>query len=106
METIVVAILGSGALSTLISCIFTTIRQRKEDKKCDNSKYKKLEKGLQAVLYDRIKYLCKYHINKRRITVNDLEDLNRMHLVYHNDLEGNGFLNDLMDAVHELPVIT
>lgn len=102
---IVIAILGSGAFATLINCIFTAIRDKKAEKYNDDKKYKAIEKGLQVVLYDRIKYLCKYHIDKGCISVNDLEDLKRMHSVYHTDLDGNGFLDELMNEVHTLRII-
>lgn len=55
-------------------------------------------------LYDRIKYLAKAHIKKGWISVEDYEDLKRMHHVYHdpNMLNGNGFLDALMADVDHL----
>lgn len=55
-------------------------------------------------LYDRIKYLAKAHIKKGWITVEDYEDLKRMHNVYHAPelLNGNGFLDALMAEVDHL----
>lgn len=55
-------------------------------------------------LYDRIKYLAKSHIKKGWISVEDYEDLKRMHHVYHdpNMLNGNGFLDALMAEVDHL----
>ncbi len=61
--------------------------------------------GVQQLLYDRIKYLCKAHLDRGCIATNDLEDLERMHKIYHDDLKGNGFLDDLMNNVKKLPVI-
>lgn len=55
-------------------------------------------------MYDRIKYLCKAHLDRGYIATNDLEDLERMHKIYHDDLKGNGFLDDLMNNVKKLPV--
>lgn len=59
-----------------------------------------------TILYDRIKYLGKSYIAQGCITVEDLEDLERMHSVYHDKdkLDGNGFLDDLMRKVRALPV--
>ncbi|MCD8376878.1 MAG: hypothetical protein LUD69_08030 [Oscillospiraceae bacterium] len=97
METIIVAIIGSGALSAVISGCFTLAQSRK--KKNDG-----ITNGVQQLLYDRIKYLCKAHIERGQIATNDLDDLERMHKIYHDDLNGNGFLDDLVNAVRKLPI--
>lgn len=55
-----------------------------------------------TILYDRIKYLAKAHIKRGWISVEDYEDLKRMHQVYHNELQGNGFLDALMAEVNKL----
>ncbi|MCD8364703.1 MAG: hypothetical protein LUC83_02590 [Clostridiales bacterium] len=94
---IVVAIIGSGALSAVISGVFA-IAQTKKTKKDG------VTAGVQQLLYDRIKYLCKSHLDRGYIATNDLDDLERMHEIYHDDLDGNGFLTDLMDNVRRLPV--
>jgi hypothetical protein len=55
-----------------------------------------------TILYDRIKFLAKAFINRGWVTVEELEDLNRMHAVYHDSdkLNGNGFLDKLMKKVN------
>ena len=93
---IIIAIIGSGALSTLISSIITLISQRLRKK--DNT-----AEGLQILLYDRIKHLAKSYIARGWITTEELEDLMHMHRVYH-DLGGNGYLDKLMEQVHRLEV--
>ena len=55
-----------------------------------------------TILYDRIKHLAKAYIKRGWISVEEFEDLKRMHKVYHDELEGNGFLDDLMAAVAKL----
>ena len=57
-----------------------------------------------TVLYDRIKFLAKSYIDRGWVTVEELEDLNRMHDVYHDPdkLDGNGFLKDLIKTVNSL----
>ena len=59
-----------------------------------------------TILYDRIKHLGKAYIARGYITVEELEDLDLMHEVYHNKekLGGNGFLDTLMHTVHGLEV--
>ena len=58
-----------------------------------------------TILYDRIKHLGKSYITRGYVTLEELEDLKRMHDVYHDPdkLNGNGFLDDLMNAVRSLP---
>ena len=57
-----------------------------------------------TLLYDRIKHLGKTYIARGWVTVEELEDLNRMHEVYHDEdkLNGNGFLKGLMSDVNHL----
>lgn len=59
-----------------------------------------------TILYDRIKHLAKSYIAQGFVTVEDLEDINRMHAVYHDPdkLDGNGFLKDLMHTVNSLEI--
>lgn len=54
------------------------------------------------ILYDRIKHLAKAYIKRGYITVEEYEDLKRMHKVYHDNLNGNGFLDSLMEEVDKL----
>ena len=58
-----------------------------------------------TILYDRIKHLGKSYIARGYVTLEELEDLKRMHDVYHDPdkLNGNGFLDDLMSTVRSLP---
>ena len=55
-----------------------------------------------TILYDRIKHLAKAYIKRGWISVEEYEDLKRMHTVYHDDLNGNGFLDSIMDDVDRL----
>ncbi|MBQ8621933.1 MAG: hypothetical protein IJ422_06435 [Oscillospiraceae bacterium] len=61
-----------------------------------------------TLLYDRIKHLGKSYIDRGYITVDELEDLTRMHSVYHDEdmLNGNGFLDGIMATIHELEIKT
>ena len=98
MAEIIAAVLGSSALSAVISGLFGLwqTRRRKRDG---------VTAGVQQLMYDRIKYLCKAHLSRGQIASNDLEDLIRMHQIYHDDLNGNGYLSELMEAVEELPIV-
>ena len=93
---IVLAILGSGALASVVSGIFSLINNR-------HKKETGISSGVRILLYDRIKYLCIHYIERECISTEEYEDLVNMHAVYHNDLNGNGFLDDLMDQIKNLP---
>lgn len=96
-KTIIIAIISSGALSTLISGIFNLWSARKKSK--DG-----VRAGMKMLLYDRIKHLGKAYISRGSITTDELEDLTEMHRIYHFDLDGNGFLDTLMNNVQKLPI--
>lgn len=106
---VILGILGSSVIATIISGIFALIqnKQKTDIKSVEELQATQeiLKQGLQWVLYDRIKYLCKEHISRGYIASNDLEDLERMHKVYHDGLGGNGYLDDLMQAVRRLRII-
>ena len=68
-----------------------------------NDKEDDVKTALRMLLYDRIKHLGKAYIQKGEISIENLEDLMQMHKVYHNNLNGNGFLDDLMETVRSLP---
>ena len=96
MQTIIIAIIDSGALSAVISGVFGLIQSRKRRK--DG-----LRDGVRVMLYDRIKHPGRKYIAAAEISAEDLEDLIAMHTIYH-ELDGNGFLDRLMDQVKGLPI--
>jgi hypothetical protein len=94
---IIIAILGSGALSALISGIFGMIRDRK-------SKKDGVRAGVRQLLYDKIKCLGRKYIADDQVTSEDLEDLIDMHKIYHDELNGNGYLDHVMEEVKKLKI--
>ena len=125
---ILLAVLGGGAGTALVGGIFTLIQWKlnrkaaREDRKeaAGNSnctqrgqeirELKRLVNVLveadRTIMYDRIKHLGKSYIARGYITVEELEDIDLMHTVYHDKdkLGGNGFLDALMKTVHALEV--
>lgn len=96
-RTIIIAIISSGALSTLVSALFNMWQSRKKEK--DG-----VRAGMKMLLYDRIKHLGKSYIERGFITTDELEDLTEMHSIYHEELDGNGFLDTVMKNVKALPI--
>ena len=99
MQPIIIAIIGSGALTALITNIFNIYRDRK-------SHEDGIAEGVQLLLYDRLKGLSKSYIREGKISAEDLEDLSRMWECYHDPkgLNGNGYLDSLMTTVKKLPI--
>lgn len=115
------AILGGGAGSALVGGLFTLLQWRlnrkatREDRAAElgieeSRELKRLVGVLveadRTILYDRIKHLGKSYIARGYVTVEELEDIDLMHGVYHDKdkLGGNGFLDALMHTVHGLEV--
>lgn len=114
-------ILGGGMGTALVGGLFTLLQWKlgrnaaREDRAAEfrGQEVQELKRLVQVlveadrtILYDRIKYLGKSYILRGYITVEELEDLNLMHEVYHSKdkLGGNGFLDTLMHTVHGLEV--
>ena len=98
ITTIVIAILSSGALSALVNGIFTLVNRRRDDEKS-------IMKGLRQILYNDIKREGKKYIAAGSISSDALEDLIQTHQIYHDDLKGNGYLDNIMQAVNNLPIV-
>lgn len=121
---ILLAILGGSVGSALVAGIFGLITWKlnrnavKEDKSQAHRREECAARGAEiaelnrkmdvlfladrTILYDRIKHLAKSYLCRGWVTVEELEDLNRMHEVYHDSdkLNGNGFLRELMEKVN------
>ena len=97
MEKVVIALIGSGILTTLINQVCNLLIRRAEAKSG-------AAKGLRLVLKDRLRFLCVRYIEKGWIYEDELEDLIAMHDCYHNELHGNGYLDELMNRVKSLEI--
>ena len=121
---LLLAIVGGSCGAAIVAGLFGLITWRlnrkaqKEDRAADrkqvdcaargeeirelNRKMDVLFLADRTILYDRIKHLAKSYIARGWVTVEELEDLNRMHEVYHDSdkLNGNGFLKELMEKVN------
>ena len=94
---IIIAIIGSGALSALISGIFSIVHDRK-------SKKDGVRAGVRQLLYDKIKSMGRKYIEADEVTADDLEDLIDMHKIYHDELNGNGYLDHVMEEIKKLKI--
>lgn len=94
---VIIAFIGSGALSALITGIFA---ERANRKRIENG----TQAGVRMILYAWIKSLGKEYIARGSISLEELEDLKSMHAIYHNELKGNGFLDSVMSQVEKLDI--
>ena len=103
-DAVLIAVLGSGALSALISGVFGLVSAKMKKNIKDKIQCEAIQGAVRQLLYDRAKYLCKAHLERGFIASNDLEDLLKLHKNYR-ELGGNGYLNDLMEAVSKLRIV-
>lgn len=69
----------------------------------DNKK-SAVEKGLLAVLHDRLYQACKYHIRKDYVTVEEFDNIKYMYEAYTN-LGGNGTVKILYEKLCKLEMV-
>lgn len=94
---LLIAVLGSSALSALVSGIISLIAKKMDTK----DGYRK---GMRLILKDRVKFLCLSYIEQGWVYADELEDLLAMHDCYHTELGGNGYLDALIGKVKALEI--
>ena len=108
MNELLLGLLGGGFTAAIVSGVIQIIiwklnrKAAKEDKTVEKDAHVKT--ALKLLMYDRIKYLGKCYITGGFIDAEDLRDLMAMHACYHDDLDGNGFLDSVMKQVKNLPI--
>ena len=105
MTDIILAIIGSGVLSTLISCIFSASATRRKAKADKAKEDDALIIAMRQLYYGRIKRHAKHYIAAGRISSEELEDIVEDHRIYHDVLGGNGYLDNLMSKVKGLDIV-
>ena len=96
-NTVLIAIVSSSAFATLLSFCTQLIRDRLKNRHG-------VAAGVKIILYDRIKWMGNKYIERGWISSEELEDLVEMHRIYHDELIGNGFLDEIMKKVKTLPL--
>ena len=92
--SILLAVLGGSTGAAIVTGVFEIIKRK-------SSKEDSQTKALRFLMYDRIRHLCETYIKREYITTTELKILTDMHQCYHDDLSGNGFLDGLMNEVHD-----
>lgn len=96
METILLAVIGSSALSALVTGIINLLRDQ-------SNKESGLEKGVQLLLLAELERQADKHVALGTITRQDLKLFLECYDVYHS-LGGNGYATDMRDDVMRLPI--
>lgn len=111
-----IALLGGTSAAALITTtgnLILHLMQRHERKierkdECQKQMSQKIDaiaKGVMLLELDKIKYLGLRYIREEGITYEDRALLHKMHENYHNELGGNGDLDQIMSDVDDLPLI-
>ena len=95
-ETILVAIISSGALSSLISALITFISKR-------NEKQSFTEKGVMCLMGFTIRNQCEKIIKEGHLSITEYRQLQELNITYHS-MGGNGYVKALMEKVEKLPI--
>ena len=93
---IIIAIIGSGALSAAISGVFQLLAKKNEKKTASG-------KALLALLWDSTDQLGKRYIEEGSITTDELHRILTIFEAYKG-LGGNGYMDTLIDNVKRLPI--
>ena len=95
--TIVCALLGSSVVSSIVANLMQARAERRK-------KTTGTAAGVRMILYDRVKFLGLKYLEQGYIYEDALKDVTEMHRIYHDELKGNGFLDDIMERVKQLPI--
>lgn len=96
MTEIIIAIIGSGALSTCISLIASQKNAKRDTQKT-------IEDALQCLCLAEIERAGERHIARGEISTDDYQKFNDICDVYER-LGGNGYAKRIKEAVDELPL--
>jgi hypothetical protein len=104
---LILAMVGGGALTAVINNLTQLLLHKINRKATKEDREAIFESQLKGALcnlfYERIHHLADKYIDANEIRIGDLEALIKLHTSYKNDLGGNGFLDELMSRVKELP---
>lgn len=105
---IALAVISGGVMAAIVTVIgqLLTARQARKYAQEDHESadMAALKAGVKWLLYDRIRFLGLHYVETGAVDFDDRRILREMHNVYHIGLDGNGDLDQLMQAVDKLPI--
>lgn len=103
-EQIILAILTGSFAAAIVTGATQIILWMLNNKKKGSQRDADMVEALQLLMYNEIKAQALKQIACGSISADCLEDLERMHRCYHDKLDGNGYLSDIMKKVRHLPI--
>lgn len=97
MKDIIIAMIGSGALASLITIIANKITFA-------NERFGKLEKGLMTLMGMNIRNQCKQAIMNGSISFSELKQIQEMNAQY-KACGGDGYVKTLMERIEQLDIV-
>lgn len=97
-KSVVIAIISSGAFTTIINFILNYLNKKNESKS-------NINKALMCLLGYELKNECHRLIKNKAIGLDDLEQLQELNVLYHQ-MGGNGYVKALMNKVEHLEINT
>lgn len=100
IQSLILAIIGSSALSASITALINAAHDRK---KKESEEETAKTAAIMFLLAGSIRHECQEHINDGDVAAEDLNRLEKAWKIYHDGLGGNGFLDTYMSDVRALP---
>ena len=97
---IVIAVISSGAFTAIITGIVNYFVSKKSYKQ---TREQGIADGVMILLEERINRICRRHLDEGYIYTDDKDRLERMWAIYHHNLGGNGYLDEVMKLMEKLP---
>lgn len=104
MIDVIIAACGGAFVAGAFGLIQSWLGRRAQKSDMTDAAIADLRAGLRVVLYDRIKHLSKKYIAEGEVSADALEDLISMHTIFHDNLDGDGLLDALMETVKGLRI--
>ena len=101
--TLIITACGASVISGAFALLSQHLQRRASEKNGKDTQSKTLIKALQLLFLDKINYLGRKYIMSGEVDPDDRRLLSQLHDMYHNQLGGNGDLDDIMAQVMRLP---
>lgn len=93
MNETVLYIIGTSAFSAIIAAIISALETRRYNRNITLHMFRM-----------SFRSLAEQYLSRGSITLDELKDLEDGYDLYHNKLNGNGYLKTIMSKVRDLPV--
>lgn len=96
-----------GLLASLLGLVYRRVLaiKKQSDERCKQEKEENdaMKIAVVAIMRDRIRQSCRYHLKNEYIPADDLDVLNQLNDAYHS-LGGNSTTTELVSRTRQLPI--